>query len=49
MRYRFIQAEKAVYPVGVLCRVLDVARSGFYAWYQRPMSRKNNRPANESK
>ena len=38
MRYRFIQAEKAVYPVGVLCRVLDVARSGFYAWCQRPMS-----------
>jgi putative transposase len=38
VRYRFIQAEKAVYPVGVLCRVLDVARSGFYAWCQRPMS-----------
>jgi putative transposase len=40
VRYRFIQAEKAVYPVGVLCRVLDVARSGFYAWCQRPMSRR---------
>jgi putative transposase len=38
VRYRFIQAEKAVYPVGVLCRVLDVARSGSYAWCQRPMS-----------
>ena len=31
MRYRFIQAEKAAYPVEVLCRVLCVARSGFYA------------------
>ena len=40
MRYRFIQAEKAVYPVEVLCRVLDVARSGFYAWCQHPMSRR---------
>ena len=36
MRYRFIQAEKAKYPVGVLCRVLAVARSGYYAWCHRP-------------
>jgi len=36
MRYRFIQAEKASYPVEVLCRVLTVARSGYYAWCRRP-------------
>ena len=36
MRYRFIQAEKAAYPVEVLCRVLTVARSGYYAWCRRP-------------
>jgi len=31
-RYRFIRAEKAHYPVTLLCRVLGVARSGYYAW-----------------
>jgi len=40
MRYRFIQAEKAQYPVEVLCRVMAVARSGFYAWCQRLASRR---------
>lgn len=38
MRYRFIQAEKASYPVEVLCQVLAVARSGYYAWCRRPVS-----------
>jgi hypothetical protein len=38
MRYRFIQAEKAQYSVDVLCQMLQVARSGFYAWCQRPTS-----------
>jgi putative transposase len=34
-RYRFIQAEKARYPVALMCRVLGVARSGYYAWSHR--------------
>ncbi len=35
MRYRFIEAERANYPVTVLCRVLKVQRSGFYSWLKR--------------
>lgn len=31
LRFQFIEAEKANYPVTVLCRVLEVSRSGFYA------------------
>jgi putative transposase len=38
MRFRFIEAEKANYPVTVLCRVLHVRRSGFYAWRLRAPS-----------
>ena len=38
MRYVFIEAEKALYPVLVLCRVMEVGRSGFYAWQGRPPS-----------
>lgn len=32
MRLAFIRAEKATYPVRVLCRVLEVSRSGYYAF-----------------
>ena len=32
MRYAFISAEKANYPLILLCRVMKVARSGYYAW-----------------
>ncbi len=38
MRFAFIEAEKAHYPVSALCRVLDVERSGFYAWRSRDES-----------
>jgi putative transposase len=38
VRFAFIVAEKASFPVRVLCRVLDVSRAGFYAWQARTPS-----------
>ncbi len=37
-RYRFVHEEKAVFAVAMLCRVLRVARSGYYAWARRGVS-----------
>src|SRR5918995_537513 len=35
VRFAFIAAEKASFPVRLLCRVLEVSRAGFYAWQGR--------------
>jgi putative transposase len=40
VRFVFIAAEKALYPIRLLCEVLDVTRSGYYAWIDRPASSK---------
>jgi transposase InsO family protein len=39
VRFAFIEARKAAYPVSVLCRALRVSRQGFYAWRRRPPSK----------
>ena len=31
-RYRFIEAQRGQYPVRLLCQVLGVPVSGYYAW-----------------
>ena len=36
--YKHIAAEQADYPIGLLCQVLGVSRSGFYAWSTRAPS-----------
>lgn len=34
----FVAAQANTYPVRVVCRVLGVARSSYYAWKRRPIS-----------
>jgi putative transposase len=34
-RFRFVEQEKARYPVRILCAVLGVSPSGYYAWRSR--------------
>ena len=38
MKYGFVRAENALHGVPVLCRVLGVSRSGYYAWLKREPS-----------
>ena len=38
MRYQFIDTEKKVFPISLLCQVLNVSRSGFYSWSSRDKS-----------
>jgi putative transposase len=37
-RFRFIQAQKATFPIALLCRVLHVSRAGYYAFAKRALS-----------
>lgn len=39
-RHRFINAEKAAYPITMLCRLTDVSRAGYYAWVHRDPSQR---------
>jgi transposase InsO family protein len=40
MRFKLIDAAKKDFPVQRLCQVLDVSPSGYFAWKNRPASRR---------
>lgn len=43
--FRFIDAEKARFPVSLLCKMVGVSKSGYYAWKSRPPSRRSREDA----
>jgi len=38
MSFRFIEDHRDVYPVRLMCAVLEVSPAGYYAWRERPVS-----------
>ncbi len=43
MRYAFVREHRRRWPVGLMCRVLKVSRSGFYGWHKRSPSLREQR------
>ena len=43
MRFSFIDAKKAEFPVACLCEVLEVSQSGYFAWKSRPASERQRK------
>ena len=45
MRFASIRDHQGEFPVDLLCEVLGVSRSGYYAWRERPPSRRSREDA----
>ena len=41
MKFGFVAKHRGIWPVLLMCEALDVSRSGFYAWLERPRSRRS--------
>jgi putative transposase len=46
VKYRFIRSQRTQHRVAVMCRVLEVSRSGYYDWVDRPESSRTKRHRN---